>query len=116
MGGNLDNGTMEKRTVSQSDLVSMVQGGLPSMSRKDVDKVVRAVLACVTSSLVSGRDVALNGFGAFRLRGVEARERANNLTGGAPVFTPAHTKVVFRPGAALRDLVFDAPVPAKSDG
>jgi DNA-binding protein HU-beta len=65
---------------------------------------VDAVLAAIAAALARGEEVAVSGFGTFRVRQRAARQ-ARDLRTGAPRAVPAHAAVVFQPGAGLRRAV-----------
>lgn len=75
-----------------------------SMTKKDLEKAVNAVLAAVQEALAKGEKVQLVGFGTFEVRQRAARTGRNPQTGKE--IKIAATKVpAFRPGKALKDAV-----------
>ncbi|MFY9174470.1 MAG: HU family DNA-binding protein [Peptococcia bacterium] len=75
-----------------------------SMTKKDSEKAVNAVLAAVQEALAKGEKVQLVGFGTFEVRQRAARTGRNPQTGKE--IKIAATKVpAFRPGKALKDAV-----------
>lgn len=75
-----------------------------SMTKKNSEKAVNAVLAAVQEALAKGEKVQLVGFGTFEVRQRAARTGRNPQTGKE--IKIAATKVpAFRPGKALKDAV-----------
>ena len=75
-----------------------------SLTKKDAEKAVAAVLEGITSALVSGDKVALVGFGTFETRKRPARKGRNPRT-QEEITIPATTAPAFKAGKALKDAV-----------
>lgn len=64
-------------------------------------RAVNAVFSAITDSLANGEEVALSGFGSFRVVERSARQGRNPST-GAPMKIAARKSPVFRPGTQLK--------------
>jgi DNA-binding protein HU-beta len=69
-----------------------------------VATVVSAVFDTIEANLAAGNEVAISGFGAFRVVDRPARPGHNPQTGG-PLRIGARKSPVFRPGARLKRTV-----------
>jgi DNA-binding protein HU-beta len=67
-------------------------------------RVVEAVFDNITKTLARGEDVAISGFGTFRVAKRAAREGRNPKT-GEKIQIPASVKPKFRAGKALKEAV-----------
>ena len=72
-----------------------------SQPESHVSTVVNAVFDTIESSLAAGNEVAISGFGAFRVVDRPARPGRSPRTGG-PIRIGARKSPVFRPGARLK--------------
>ncbi len=75
-----------------------------SLSRRDAEAAVNAVLDSITNALVQGEKVRLVGFGSFEVRERAAREGRNPHTGEA-ITIAASKSPAFKPGKELKDAV-----------
>ncbi len=73
-------------------------------SKAGAERALNAVLANILKGLRAGGEVALVGFGTFRVRAVRPRAVVNPRT-GARTRTRAGRTVRFRPGKGLRESV-----------
>ena len=89
--------------MTKADLVDRVARG-SSLTRKESEVVVQAVLDSIILSLKGGTKVELRGFGSFRLRNRAARIGRNPKT-GAKVHVPAKRVPYFKPGKDLKELI-----------
>lgn len=72
-----------------------------NLSEAKVNEVVTAVFANIESALTKGEEVALSGFGSFKVTERPAREGRNPQT-GASIKIPARKSPTFKPGAGLK--------------
>lgn len=89
--------------MTKAELVERVAAG-SSLTRREAEVVVQAVLDSIVQSLKSGTKVELRGFGSFRLRHRAARIGRNPKT-GAKVHVPAKRVPYFKPGKDLKELI-----------
>lgn len=89
--------------MTKDGLVEAVQKLLGS-SRAEAGRVVDTVFDTIAKSLSSGEDVAVSGFGKFRVAHRKARTGRNPKTGAA-VEIPATKVPRFSAGKALKDAV-----------
>ena len=73
-----------------------------ALTKADARKYVDAVIAAIADGAASGDEVALNGFGKFKVKDTPAREGRNPAT-GATIQIAAAKKVAFSPAKALKD-------------
>lgn len=74
------------------------------LSKTDVTKVFEGTFELFTSELAKGNDVAVTGFGTFKVSKRAARDGINPLT-KAPLHIPEKNAVSFKAGKALKDEV-----------
>jgi len=89
--------------MNKNDLVGVVA------ERADITKAqaavaVDAVLDAITSTLKSGDDVRLVGFGTFAVTRRKATKGRNPAT-GAEIDIPASNQAKFKPGKALKEAI-----------
>ncbi len=74
------------------------------LSKRDVERVLEALVDEVTSQLQGGNEVALTGFGTFAVSNRAARQGVNPKT-GEKIQIAATTVPKFKAGKALKDAV-----------
>ena len=84
----------------KSELVLRLMARYPHLYKRDIEKVINAILEQITGALRQGDRVELRGFGAFTARRREARNGRNPRTGAA-VFVSARALPFFRTGKEL---------------
>ena len=89
--------------MNKTELVASVVEAT-SLSKKDAENAVSAVIASITKSLTEGEKVQIAGFGTF-----EVRERSERI-GRDPrtseeIIIPASKTPAFKAGKALKDSV-----------
>lgn len=89
--------------MNKQDLVSQVADS-SGLSKSDASKAVESVFDTITSTLKSGGDVRLVGFGTFSVSQRKASTGRNPRT-GEPMTIPASTQPKFKAGKALKDAV-----------
>ena len=77
---------------------------LPSLSKKDAEKAVKAFTDVVSEELVNGGKIQLVGFGTFEVSERAARE-GRNPKSGEVMNIPASKTPKFKAGKALKDMV-----------
>ena len=77
-----------------------------SLSKKDVDSVIKSFIEVVTGELKDGGKVQLVGFGTFEVGERAEREGRNPLTGETMTIKAAKVPK-FKAGKALKDTVND---------
>lgn len=82
------------------DAIAAKTGESKAASGRSLD----AVLDCIKDALGEGNEVAISGFGSFKLAKRPAREGRNPAT-GATIKIPATVVPKFSPGAALKSVV-----------
>ena len=75
-----------------------------SLSKKDVDAVIKSFTSIVTSTLSNKESVQLIGFGTFETSEREARTGRNPAT-GEEIQIAASTVVKFKAGSGLKEMV-----------
>lgn len=90
--------------LSKSDLTEQVVAAVEGMTKKDASAAVDAVFEGISAALAAGGEVAVAGFGSFKVGERAAREGRNPRTGEAiPIAAASVAKFV--PGKALRERV-----------
>lgn len=70
-------------------------------TKKDSVVILGDILDTICEAVADGYEVNLSGFGSFC--SIETKERrARNIHTGENMIVPAHRKIKFKPGAALR--------------
>ncbi|OGY62450.1 MAG: hypothetical protein A2745_03190 [Candidatus Harrisonbacteria bacterium RIFCSPHIGHO2_01_FULL_44_13] len=90
--------------MKKENLVEAVMKAASLATKKQAHDVVEAVLDTVTKSLSRGEEVALTGFGTFRVVKSAARAGVNPKT-GQKIQIPASIKPKFKAGKALKEAV-----------
>ena len=89
--------------MNKAELINAV-AEKASLSKKDSEAAVSAMLDAVTAALRDGEKVQLVGFGSFEVKKREARVGRNPKTKEA-IQIPASTVPTFKAGKALKDTV-----------
>ena len=87
-------------TITKLDIIEYLSDKY-HLSKQDTKNVVENFLEEILSSLESGHDVKLSGFGNFELRDKSSRPGRNPKTGDV-VPVSARRVVTFKPGQKLR--------------
>jgi DNA-binding protein HU-beta len=96
-------------TMTKSDLVAFV-ADKAKIAKKDADAAIGAFVEAVSGGLAKGENVALVGFGTFKVGARAAREGRNPRTGESIKIAAAKT-AKFSPGKKLKELLNPAPAP-----
>jgi DNA-binding protein HU-beta len=72
------------------------------VSKADARKIVDDVIAAIADAAAKGDEVALNGFGKFKVKHSPARQGRNPST-GERIDIAASKKLTFAPAKALKD-------------
>lgn len=86
--------------MRKQDLIRMVAEET-DQPESQATKAVNAVFTAITDTLAKGEEVALSGFGSFRVVERSARKGRNPAT-GEPMKIAARKSPVFRPGTQLK--------------
>jgi len=89
--------------LNKNDLIAAVSTST-ELSKADATKAVDGVIEAVTSSLKSGNEVRLVGFGTFSVADRAASTGRNPRTGES-IQIPASKQPKFKAGKALKDAV-----------
>ncbi len=84
-----------------------------SVTKKDADAILSAMLDVILETVASGDKVTLVGFGTFEQRERKAREGRNPAT-GKPIKIPATKVPAFSAGKLFREKVAPAAATGKS--
>lgn len=72
------------------------------LTKADARKIVDAVFVAIAEAVAAGDEVALNGFGKFKVKDSAAREGRNPST-GETIQIAASKKLGFTPAKAVKD-------------
>ncbi|MFC3174017.1 HU family DNA-binding protein [Novosphingobium bradum] len=87
--------------MNSSDLADTVAAAA-NLTKADARKVVDAVFAAITDAAAKGDEIAVNGFGKFKVKESAAREGRNPATGEAMQIA-ASRKLGFAAAKAVKD-------------
>lgn len=87
--------------MNNTDLAEKIAGD-NRLSKADARKLVDAVFAAIADAAAAGEEIALNGFGKFKVKDTPAREGRNPSTGAA-IQIAAAKKLGFTPAKAIKD-------------
>jgi len=73
-------------------------------TKKEAQEIVEAVWDSIKSSLKKKEDVAISGFGTFRVKQTKARTGRNPKT-GETIQIPAKKKIAFRASKELKSIL-----------
>jgi integration host factor subunit beta len=88
----------------KSDLIQRIVMQNPHLYRRDVERLVDAILGEIIMALARGNRIELRGFGAFSVRHRPAREGRNPRT-GANVAIGDKSAPFFKAGKEMRERV-----------
>jgi len=97
--------------MNNADLAERLAGS-HDMSKADARRLVDGLLAAIAEAATAGREVALSGFGRFKVTERAARQGRNPST-GETIQIAASRKLAFAPAKQLRDAM--NPTDAKAD-
>ena len=87
--------------MNNTDLAEKIAGD-NGLSKADARKLVDAVFTAIADAAAAGEEIALNGFGKFKVKDTPAREGRNPST-GATIQIAAAKKLGFTPAKAVKD-------------
>lgn len=87
--------------MNNSDLADKISAE-HGTSKADARKIVDAVFAAIADAAAGGSEIALNGFGKFKVKDSPAREGRNPAT-GETIKIAASKKLTFSPAKAVKD-------------
>jgi len=90
--------------MRKAELAEVVQAAAGLDSKSQAEAVVDAVIDTITKTLSSGEEVALTGFGTFKVTRRSARTGVNPRT-GEKIQIAAKTVPKFSAGKSLKDAV-----------
>ena len=89
--------------MNKTELIAAV-AEQASITKKDAEKALSAVINSITNAMAEGDKVQLVGFGTFEVRARDARKGKNPRTGEV-INIPASKVPAFKAGAALKNIV-----------
>ena len=89
--------------MTKDELVAKVAGAT-NLPKTQINNMLKATLAEITSCLKTGDKISFVGFGTFSTANRAARS-GRNPRDGKTIKIPATTVPKFKPGKALRDMV-----------
>jgi nucleoid DNA-binding protein len=93
-------------TVTKKDLVMEVSSQT-KLNQREASEALEVIVSTIADRLVAGDDLALRGFGSFRLRVVRSRSGRNLSRPSESIEIPAHCVVRFKPSPRLRQRIRD---------
>jgi integration host factor subunit beta len=101
---SLDLERLREGEMTKSDLIALLAADQTSLSERDVELAVKAMLQQMSNALTLGERIEIRGFGSFSLRSRPPRIGRNPMTGKA-VSVPAKHVPHFKAGKELRERV-----------
>lgn len=92
--------------LTKSDIVERIYNNDLGFSKNQAIEIVESLLELIKSTLESGDDVLVSGFGKFCVKDKHARKGRNPSTGEDAIL-PARRVVTFKCSGLLRDKVND---------
>jgi len=89
--------------MTKQELIEKVQK-IGDFSKKQAKEIVEGIFESITNSLAKGEEVAIPGFGTFRVVKRSAREARNPRT-GEKIRVPAKVVPKFKPAKVLKEAV-----------
>lgn len=89
--------------MNKMELIDQLAAKVQGISKKQAEDFVNAFVEIVTSTLKSGGEVTITGFGNFLSKRREARMGVNPQRPGEKIQIPAVTVPKFKAGKALKD-------------
>jgi DNA-binding protein HU-beta len=87
--------------MNTTDLIAQVATE-NNVSKDHTKKILDSAFAAITAAATTGEEVALAGFGRFKVSDRAERQGRNPAT-GQPITIPAAKKLAFIPAKSLRD-------------
>ena len=88
--------------MTRSELIEKIAADNPSLSKREAERLVRAIFDEIITTLAQGGRVELRGFGAFSVKNRDGRDGRNPRTGEA-VKVQSKAVPFFKAGKGLRD-------------
>lgn len=88
-------------TMTKADIFDKVQVGV-GMTRKESAEMVEAVFSIMKSTLETGENLKISGFGSFIVK-KKADRRGRNPQTGESITIEARRILTFKPSGVLRD-------------
>jgi DNA-binding protein HU-beta len=93
--------TKDAFIMNNSDLADALAAA-NGLTKADARKLVDGVFAAIADAAAKGDEIAINGFGKFKIKDTPAREGRNPST-GATIQIAASKKLTFAPAKAIKD-------------
>jgi DNA-binding protein HU-beta len=90
--------------MTKEGLAETILSKFELASKKQAKEIVETIFETITKTLARGEEVAISGFGTFRVARRAAREGINPRT-GEKIQIPASIKPKFRAGKALKEAI-----------
>merc|ERR1739838_1253872 len=101
MGLNLTNGLNNFLEMTKADIVTIISEKL-GIEKGDVQATVESFMNEVKSSLESGDNVYLRGFGSFIIK-TRAEKTGRNISKNTTIKIPAHNIPAFKPAKTFTE-------------
>ncbi len=90
--------------MTKNELVEVVVGRTPHLSKKDIEFVVDTIFESMAQALQRGERIDIRGFGSFQVKVRRAREGHNPKTGEL-IHVPTRRRPFFRVAKELKERV-----------
>ena len=90
--------------MNKKELINAFAEAAKIENKSQASRIVESIFDTITSTLKKGEEVAIAGFGKFKVKQMKPRTARNPKT-GEKVEVPAKHKVVFKAGKELKEAV-----------
>lgn len=98
-------GEVEKAmTLTKADLIQQIYNNHKTLTKSQSTESVETFLALAKTSLISGQDLLLSGFGKFNVKDKKSRRGRNPQTGDE-LLLDARRVITFKPSGILRSKI-----------
>lgn len=87
--------------MNNSELVDQIAAA-NNLTKIDAKKIIDSVFGAIAEAAAKGDEIALNGFGKFKVKNTPAREGRSPAT-GEPIKIAASRKLTFSVAKAIKD-------------
>jgi len=91
--------------MNKTELITEISENI-DMSKRDIERILAATLDAITNAMLRGDPVQLFGFGTFEVKN-RAPRTGRNPQNGETIRIEASRSPVFRPSAALKQVIKD---------
>ena len=91
--------------MSKPKIIKILQKSNPSLSREDLDDILRIFSNDIIQALKEGKKIELRGFGTFFLKRLKEKRNARNPKTSEIIYVPEKNKVRFKASKKLKKII-----------